>query len=219
MPHRIAASHPGPHRALKALLDGNQRFAEDAAVRMNQHPGRRDELLAGQEPFAAVLGCSDSRVPVEIAFDHGLGDLFVIRNAGQVVGDSSLASIEFAVAVLHVPLVFVLGHEGCGALAATRAVMAGAPRPPGRIGTLTDRIRPHLEQPGEPIVEPAAAIPDIDQHVRATMLSIAQSSSIVSKTAQRHQLLIAGGVYQLNDGRVRLVSPPTGDIFAQVDAT
>ena len=105
--------------ALARLLEGNARYVESRAARPDQTPERRAEVATVQHPFALVLGCADSRVPPEIVFDQGLGDLFVIRVAGNVLDDQVLASIEYGVEHLHIPLVIVLGHERCGAVVAT----------------------------------------------------------------------------------------------------
>ncbi|MFH1610202.1 MAG: carbonic anhydrase, partial [Candidatus Bipolaricaulota bacterium] len=105
-------------RAIELLKDGNRRHTAGEPLHPRQNPSRRTELVPGQKPWAAVVGCADSRVPPEIVFDQGLGDLFVIRTAGHVVDAAVLASIEYAVEHLNVPLVVVLGHRGCGAVAA-----------------------------------------------------------------------------------------------------
>ena len=107
-----------PQATMQFLLDGNRRFVEDRLERPHADGTRRRELVGGQKPLAAVLGCSDSRVPPELVFDQGLGDLFVVRSAGQLADDSNLGSLEFAVAVLGVRLIVVLGHEDCGAVSA-----------------------------------------------------------------------------------------------------
>jgi len=107
-----------PDEALSWLVEGNERYAQARLERPNQGADRRAVLAQGQHPFATIFGCSDSRVPVELVFDRGLGDLFVVRTAGHVVDRAVLGSIQFGVKELEVPLIMVLGHEGCGAVAA-----------------------------------------------------------------------------------------------------
>jgi carbonic anhydrase len=107
------------HEALKRLREGNRRFVDDIRSHTLSSQERRNELAAGQEPFAIILGCSDSRVPAEIVFDQGLGDLFVIRVAGNIVAPSQIGSVEFAAERYHTRLVVVLGHSNCGAILAT----------------------------------------------------------------------------------------------------
>ena len=107
-----------PAQAWKKVVEGNRRFAQGESVNPNRDPQHREVLAGGQNPFVTVLGCSDSRVPMEVTFDAGLGDLFVVRNAGEVAGDSSVASLEYAVGPLDVPLILILSHQSCGAVAA-----------------------------------------------------------------------------------------------------
>src|SRR5499433_2924191 len=133
--------------ALQRLKDGNRRFVEDTRKSESLiSPRRRAELAAGQEPFAAILGCSDSRVPVEIVFDQGLGDLFVIRVAGNVVAASQVGSVEFAAERFGTRLVVVLGHTRCGAIQATLEELQRPSETRSRnLRSIVDRIRPSLE--------------------------------------------------------------------------
>ncbi len=140
MPDRAAAT---PSEALRLLVEGNARFAADKRRTGRIDPDRRGELTGSQAPFATVLGCSDSRVPFEHVFDAGIGDLFAIRNAGQIVDDVVLGSIEFAVVALGTPLVVVLRHTRCGAVAAARS---GEPVPAPHLQALVDAIAPSVEQ-------------------------------------------------------------------------
>ena len=114
-----AAPPPSPEKALQMLLEGNAHFVSDQMVHTSHLTEAKDKMLEGQSPFAAIVGCSDSRVPPELIFDRGLGELFVVRDAGNVVGPIEMDSVEFAVAHLKVPLVIVLGHQNCGAVNAT----------------------------------------------------------------------------------------------------
>src|SRR5216117_2966425 len=132
--------------ALERLRTGNRRFASDTRsgdTLTNQR--RRDEVVAGQEPFAIILGCSDSRVPAEIIFDQGLGDLFVIRVAGNIVAPSQVGSVEFAAARFGTPLVVVLGHTQCGAVMATLEEVSSRGHHSPNIRSIVDRIRPSVE--------------------------------------------------------------------------
>ena len=140
-------------QALKRLSEGNGRYVAASMTYPNQTARRRKEVAKGQEPFAIIFGCVDSRVTPELVFDRGLGDLFVIRTAGHAVDSATLGSVEFGVEELEIPLVMVLGHERCGAVAATiEAVEKGAKRH-GQIGVLVEAIKPAVErmrgQPGD----------------------------------------------------------------------
>ncbi|GAB2534627.1 carbonic anhydrase [Brachybacterium huguangmaarense] len=192
-----------PRAALERLLEGNARFADDAPVHPNQSAGHRRILTGRQSPFAVVLGCSDSRASVELLFDQGFGDLFVVRNAGQVVGGhgSAQASIEFAVDKLGVQVVLVLGHEGCGAVAATVAHLEGAEPLPGSMQVLVDLTAPHLD-PADPSSDA------VERHVRGAVADLRGMSEIVAAAEAEGRIVVAGGVYSLHDGRVRAVELP-----------
>ncbi|HEX6872127.1 MAG TPA: carbonic anhydrase, partial [Micromonosporaceae bacterium] len=139
-----------PAAALAELLAGNQRFVSGTRIHPHQDAEYRVGLAAQQRPFAVLFGCSDSRLAAEIIFDRGLGDLFVVRTAGHILGPEVRASIEYAVAVLHAPLVVVLGHDSCGAIAAALATLPGAlsgvgDAVSGDLGAIVDRIMPSIE--------------------------------------------------------------------------
>jgi carbonic anhydrase len=133
-----------PQQSLDSLVEGNTRFMSEDSDHPHQDHGRRQSLTAGQRPKAVVLACSDSRVPVEIIFDQGLGDVFVIRTAGEITDLSVLASLEFAVVSLEVPLVVVLGHESCGAVGAAQAALTTGSMPPGFQRVLVEKVTPSL---------------------------------------------------------------------------
>lgn len=194
-----------PRRALERLLAGNARFAADAPEHPHQSADHRQLLEGGQSPFAAVLGCSDSRASVELLFDQGFGDLFVVRNAGQVLGrsGSAQASVEFAVAELGVDVVLVLGHESCGAVGATVAHLAQGDELPGAMPILVELTRHHLdaEDPARQAVE---------RHVAGTIRDLLSESEIVAQAVAEGRVLVAGGVYGLQDGVVRMVDPELG---------
>jgi len=172
------------------LLEGNERYATGRAEGPGRDQGRRREQADGQTPLAVVLGCADSRVAPEIVFDQGIGDLFVVRVAGNTaVDDVTLGSIEFAVSVLHCPLVVVLGHENCGAVqAAVHAVVSGE-RPGGYLAGLIDPILP------------AAEGRDLDAAVKE---NVRRQVGTLAHTFTGAAAI--GGVYSLHSGRVDLVS-------------
>ena len=193
--------------ALSRLREGNRRFASD--VRASGAPAgraRRIELVAGQEPFAIVLGCSDSRVPAEIIFDQGLGDLFVIRVAGNVVAPSQVGSVEFAAARFGTPLVVVLGHTRCGAILATleeleRPSESQSPN----LRSIVGRIRPAVEALLETDLRDrrdALVAHAIRANIRAATNQLRHGSSILENLIQRGQLLVVGAEYSLDSGIV-----------------
>src|SRR5262249_34704867 len=145
----------GPDEALNRLMEGNQRFVDDILANPNQSAARRVQISAKQEPFAAILGCADSRLPPELIFDQGLGDLFVARVAGNVVTDELPASLEYAATVLKVQLIMVLGHTRCGAIQAAVDVNNNGTVLPGTLPSLVRAIQPAIAQtralPGDPV--------------------------------------------------------------------
>jgi carbonic anhydrase len=187
---------PDGQRALERLIAGNTRYVTMRARHPNQSQSDRQTLLDGQHPFAAILGCSDSRVPVEIVFDQGLGDLFVIRVAGNLVGALTLASIEFAVNVLHVPLVLVLGHSGCGAVSAT---LRGDPLP-GHLPHITDAVRPAVDaardQPGD-LLENV-----VRSNARLSATRMLAESDAISDAVRDNTLTVAAAYYDIATGKV-----------------
>ncbi len=205
--------------ALARLQAGNQRFvAGQGTAAAQSAPGRRDELVTGQAPFAVVLGCSDSRVPAEIVFDQGLGDLFVIRVAGNVVAPSQIGSVEFAVDRFGTRLVVVLGHSQCGAVQATIEELKrpSANRSPN-LGSIVNRIRPAVE----PLVE-LAALDDQDgsdglmnravrANIRAAADRLRHGSQILEQMITEQGLLVVGAEYSLETGEVEFFdgAPPT----------
>ena len=188
-------------QALQRLVDGNARFAADLATHPDQTKDRRVALTKGQTPFAIVLTCSDSRVAPEIFFDEGLGDLFVIRNAGNVLDDHVIGSMEYAVEHLHVPLIIVVGHEKCGAVSA--AVAGG--EVPGHIRSVVEAIEPAMEQaknlPGDAV----------DKVVRANALWDAMTLNhvepILKEAVNSGKLMIVAARYELATGKIELLKP------------
>jgi len=195
------AAAPDP---VAALLDGNHRFAGAHAVHPHQTAARRAEVAAGQKPYAVIVGCADSRVPPELVFDQGLGDVFVVRSAGHVVDDAALGSIEFAVAKLGARLIVVLGHERCGAV---EAALKGGPVP-GHVGTVVDAIRPNITQA---TAEPGDQLDNaVRDNVRATVERLKTSSPILAPMVADGSLRIVGAVYDLDSGAAHLVAADPG---------
>ncbi|MCT8335622.1 carbonic anhydrase [Leptospira sp. 85282-16] len=182
--------------ALQRLIDGNNRFTEGKAKRPNQSPERIREVSKKQFPFATIIGCSDSRVPNEIVFDQGLGDLFIIRTAGQVSTYASWGSIEFSVAVLGVNLVVVLGHSKCGAVDAA----CKSNEVPGHIITLTNAIKPAAEKTKH--LEGDWLQNAVKANVALQVTSLRKLDPILSKQYNSGKLLIVGAVYDLETGKV-----------------
>ena len=182
--------------ALKKLMDGNRRFVSETYDRGDIGPGRRAEISKGQRPFAVIVDCSDSRVVPEFIFDQGLGDLFVIRTAGNIVDDIAIGSVEYAVKHLGVRLVLVLGHDDCGAVKAT---VAGG-KAEGHIDAILQAIRPAvavaMQKPGN-LLDNAIA-----QNVDMVINRLQSAQPILAQALQTGDVRIVGGVYHLKDGSV-----------------
>jgi len=193
--------------ALARLHDGNRRFVSDqSSGAATSHHERRVELLAGQEPFAIVLGCSDSRVPAELVFDQGFGDLFVIRVAGNVVAPSQVGSVEFAASRYGTRLVVVMGHSQCGAVAATlEELLGGATAQSRNLRSIVDRVRPSLETllAGREKIDPDALMRDaVRANVRASVDHLRHGSELLEQLITREGLLVVGAEYSLESGVV-----------------
>lgn len=193
--------------ALQRLIEGNQRFVND-----EPNPGRhsdqakRAELVADQKPFAIILGCSDSRVPAEMVFDQGLGDLFVIRVAGNVVAPSQVGSVEFAAEWFDTQLVVVLGHTCCGAVSATLDELTGQGTHPSRnLRSIVDRVRPAVEPllETELVKNPALlAARAVRANIRASAGQLRHGSEVLEKLILEGKLLVVGAEYSLETGVV-----------------
>jgi carbonic anhydrase len=193
--------------ALERLREGNRRFA--AGIRSRDavaSQARRNQVVGGQEPFAAILGCSDSRVPVELVFDQDLGDLFVIRVAGNIVASSQVGSVEFAAERFGTRLVVVLGHSMCGAVLATLEELerpTASPSP--NLHSIVDRIRPavqtvldtHAQETPDVLVQHA-----VRANIRASVLHLREGSQILQRLIRRDGLLVVGAEYSLETGVV-----------------
>jgi carbonic anhydrase len=187
--------------ALQKLKEGNRRYADGKVIHPNQSSERRKEVAAGQHPFALLVGCADSRVPPEIAFDQGLGDLFVVRNAGEVLDNSSLGSIEYAVEHLHVPLIVVLGHERCGAVEAAvhyDPKQTPAPHLPEHVLYLVNAIKPNVVQGAN---EEETLELSVKQNARKVALEI-RSELDREHLDKDKQISIVTGYYDLDTGKV-----------------
>ncbi len=188
-----------PEIALQALKDGNNRFVTGKSIRPHQDASRIKELVSGQKPFAVIVGCSDSRVPSEIIFDQGLGDLFIVRTAGQVSSNASFGSIEFANSVLGAQLIVVLGHTQCGAVAAACKL----PEVPGQIVTLINAIKPAAKlakhQHGDEI-ENAVKI-----NVALQVEQLSNLEPVLTKSTRSNKTIIVGAVYDLETGKVNFL--------------
>lgn len=188
--------------ALKLLKEGNERFAEDKLAEKDLGMGKREELVKGQKPFAIILGCSDSRVPPEAVFDQGLGDLFTIRVAGNVDDTISLGSIEYAAEHLHVPLLVVMGHSGCGAVQAT---VEGGEIPPN-IGAIASKIEPSVEVAKAKEKEESAIIEEaVVENVKAVVKDIEANSPIVKELMEKGEFKVVGAKYDLASGKVEFL--------------
>jgi carbonic anhydrase len=187
-----------PDQALQRLVNGNQRFVANKRENPNQTTTRLKEVAQGQKPFASILGCADSRVPAEIVFDQGLGDLFVCRVAGNIATPEEIGSLEFGSAVLGTKVILVLGHERCGAVDAT---LQGA-QVPGQIASLLGAIQPAIaqahRQPGDRLENTCKAnvLLQIDR---------LKTSPVLSQLIRENKLKIVGGYYDLDSGVVTLL--------------
>jgi carbonic anhydrase len=196
---------PGPDEALRRLIEGNRRFRDTSAATAAR-PWSPEQADRQQSPFAIVLGCSDSRTPVEILFDQGFGELFVIRIAGNIVAPSVIGSIEFAASQYGSRLVVVMGHTGCGAVTATvHAVETGMGPESRNIRSITDRIAPHVE-PLVQAVRPEALIrAAVRANVRASVDHLRHGSRILEDLVMEGRLAVAGAEYELETGIVHFL--------------
>jgi carbonic anhydrase len=193
-------------QALERLREGNQRFVStQTAGGVLVNATRRAELVSRQEPFAIILGCSDSRVPAELVFDQGFGDLFVIRVAGNIVAPSGIGSVEFAAARFHTRLVVVMGHSQCGAIVATLDELQGHATTESRnLRSIVDRVRPAVQPlvkwgPGDPQMLLHEAV---RANVRASVSQLRHGSELLEQLIDTDGLLVVGAEYSLETGVV-----------------
>jgi carbonic anhydrase len=192
------AAGPDPSRTLTELLAGNRRFVAGRAVHPHQTLARMRELAKGQHPSAIILGCADSRVPPEVLFDKGLGDLFIVRVAGNLVNDENLGSIEYAVEHLGSRLIVVLGHERCGAVSA--AVQGG--EAPGHVGKLLEALHPSIE---ESKGKPGDAVENAMRANVTHMVSLIVADEMLEPMIKSGKVKVVGARYALTSGAVSLV--------------
>ncbi|PPQ17289.1 carbonic anhydrase [Bradyrhizobium sp. AC87j1] len=192
-----------PETALNRLMEGNDRYVQGVS-RSDDFKRERPVLADGQNPYAAVLSCADSRVAPELVFGSGLGDLFVCRVAGNFANDDTLASMEYAVAVLNTPLILVLGHDHCGAIDATIKSLHDDKPPPGHISSLVAALAPAVkvsrQQTGDTFVLATR------QNVIDNVNKLKSTGPILNTAVEQNRLKVVGGLYRLDTGRVDLLS-------------
>lgn len=211
MPNQIT-----PAAAWAVLREGNARFVAGQMQHPSQGTDRRTELSSEQEPFAVIFGCSDSRVAAEIIFDQGLGDLFVVRTAGHVLDTTVVGSIEYGVDLLAAPLVVVLGHDRCGAVAAATTALTTGQLPRGFVRAIVDRVIPSIVSLGGVGVGGLASLDAATlgrEHTRHTVQMLQSYSAGLSEAIAAGRCAIVGVEYTLTDGRVSLIES-VGDIGA-----
>ena len=185
--------------AWQELLKGNQRFVAGERAIMN-FPNKRIELIAGQHPFAAVISCSDSRVPPELLFDQGLGDLFIIRVAGNVAGPIELGSIEYGIEHLHIPLLVVLGHQACGAVDAAVQGPAG-----GNIQSILNEIEPAVKIAKKTPRTGNLVEDSVDENVKLVIKNILKRSPITEEYVKEGKLTVIGAKYFFDTGKIEVI--------------
>ena len=195
-------ANTSPAAAWTALKQGNERFVAGRPEHPSQSIEHRASLAVAQRPNAVLFGCADSRVAAEIIFDQGLGDMFVVRTAGHVIDSAVLGSIEYAVTVLHVPLIVVLGHDSCGAVKATLDALDKGQVPGGFVRDVVERVTPSI------MLGRREGLTRVDEfetrHVVETGNQLLSRSSAIADRVERNQLAIIGVTYRLADGRVTL---------------
>jgi carbonic anhydrase len=198
------AKQPTPDEALQRLVSGNDAFVADQPLPSDLSRERRLALADGQQPFATLVGCSDSRVGPEQLFGSGLGELFIVRTAGNNVDTAGMGSIEYSVAVLKVPLIVVLGHEKCGAVAAAADVVTKDARFPGSIARMIEPIVPAVLAAQRNVGEDKLVDTAVEENVRRMVERLQKfSEPMLLEPQERGELKVVGAVYELATGRVR----------------
>lgn len=208
-PERTEATPPkpenvlSPDQSLARLMAGNQRYRQGVSKR-HDFLAEREALVGGQNPFAGILSCADSRIAPEYAFDSSRGDLFVVRVAGNFVNPDNIASFEFAVEVLKTPLLLVLGHEGCGAVKSTISSIQDKTTLPGHLPSLVAALAPAVKaatgRPGD-LLENATR-----ENVRLNVEALKNATPLLSAAVNNKRVNIVGGVYRMADGRVEILA-------------
>lgn len=207
-PFKSAGKGPYPRNADEALARlkaGNQRFMDDKSLHDRQESSWRSLLIETQKPFATILGCSDSRVPPELIFDVGFGELFTIRVAGNVIAEDVVGSLQYAVRHLHTPLIVVLGHERCGAVSATVEEMINKPTEPEHIGSLIKMIKPGLSELDLKADKETLVNAAVEANVRWSMQQLTTLPAAV-RAMREGRVVHIGGIYELSTGRVRFLA-------------
>jgi len=192
-----------PDASLEVLVKGNKRYV-DGVARRHDFKTEREALVGGQNPYAGILSCADSRIAPEYTFDSARGDLFVCRVAGNFANDDTIASMEYAVAILGVPLIMVLGHDACGAIDATIKSLKDNTTLPGHLPSLVTSLTPAVKavsgKPGDQLDNA------IRQNVIDNVAKLKSASPILNSAVEKGKLKVVGGIYRLKDGRVEMVS-------------
>ena len=192
-----------PDASLELLVKGNKRYV-DGVARRHDFKTEREALVGGQNPYAGILSCADSRIAPEYTFDSARGDLFVCRVAGNFANDDTIASMEYAVAILGVPLIMVLGHDACGAIDATIKSLKDDTTLPGHLPSLVTSLTPAVKavsgKPGDQLDNA------IRQNVIDNVAKLKSASPILNSAVEKGKLKVVGGIYRLKDGRVEMVS-------------
>jgi carbonic anhydrase len=192
-----------PDAALELLMKGNKRYVWGDS-RRHDFKREREALVGGQNPYAGILSCADSRIAPEYAFDSGRGDLFVCRVAGNFANDDTIASMEYAVAMLGTPLIMVLGHDACGAVGATIQSLKDGVTLPGHLPSLVTSLTPAVKaasgRPGDPLDNA------IRQNVIDNVTKLKSATPILNSTVEQRKLKVVGGIYRLRDGRIEIIS-------------
>jgi carbonic anhydrase len=192
-----------PDASLELLTKGNKRYV-DGVARRHDFKIEREALVGGQNPYAGILSCADSRIAPEYAFDSARGDLFVCRVAGNFANDDMIASMEYAVAILNVPLIMVLGHDACGAIDATIKSLKDNTTLPGHLPSLVTSLTPAVKavsgKPGDQLDNA------IRQNVIDNVAKLKSATPILNSAVEKGKLKVVGGIYRLKDGRVEMVS-------------
>ena len=211
------SAYADPYYGLKKLIYGNRRFAENKSISPRQTQADLRNLQLGQKPFATIIGCADSRVPNEIIFDQGVGDLFITRTAGQVMAEASYGTIEYGTEVLKTRLIVVLGHQSCGAV---DAAMKLPESPPGHVVTLINAIKPATRKAK---AEGGDAKEQLSVAIRANVVEqvhlLRDLEPVLSRGYERGDYVIVGAVYNLESGKVDFIEETILDLpaFAKTD--
>ena len=192
-----------PDASLQRLMQGNARYVEGVSKR-HDFMHEREALVGGQNPYAGILSCADSRIAPEYAFDSGRGDLFVCRVAGNFASDETIASLEYGVAILGLPLILVLGHDGCGAVDATIKSLKDDKALPGHMPSLAAAIAPAVKTASQQSGDTLGNA--IRQNVVDNVAKLKSATPILSAAVEQNKLKVVGGIYRLKDGKVDLVT-------------